>query len=65
MPARPGPLAAPEAQLLVELGERLRKARLRRRLTAEFVAGAAGITRVTLHRVERGESAVTLRVAGP
>jgi transcriptional regulator with XRE-family HTH domain len=59
MPARPAPLPIAEAQLLVELGERLRKARLRRALTAEQVARAAGITRVTLHRAERGEPAIT------
>ena len=60
MPAKPSPLPTPEAQILVELGERLRKARLRRQLTAEVVAGGAGITRVTVHRAERGEPAVTI-----
>lgn len=60
MPARPSPLPPADASALTELGERLRKARLRRALTASAVAAAAGITRVTLHRVERGEPAVTL-----
>src|SRR5258706_107458 len=60
MPAKPSPLPETEAQLLVELGERLRKARLRRKLTAEEVAADAGITRVTLHRAERGEPAITM-----
>jgi transcriptional regulator with XRE-family HTH domain len=46
--------------LLAELGERLRRARLRRSLTAAEVASQAGITRVTLHRLERGEPAVTI-----
>ena len=59
MPARPTPLQDSELQLLVELGERLRKARLRRKLTADSVAAGASITRVTLHRLERGEPAVT------
>ena len=59
MPAKPTPLPETEGQLLVELGERLRMARLRRKLTAEEVAGEAGITRVTLHRAERGEPAIT------
>ena len=60
MPARPAALPVAEAQLLVELGERVRKARLRRQLTAEQVAAAAGITRMTLHRAERGEAAITV-----
>jgi transcriptional regulator with XRE-family HTH domain len=60
MPARPRSLLAAETLALVELGERLRKARLRRALTASAVAAAAGITRVTLHRVECGDPAVTL-----
>ncbi|HMC15600.1 MAG TPA: helix-turn-helix transcriptional regulator [Albitalea sp.] len=59
MPARPAALPYAEIQLLRELGERLRKARLRRRLTAEQTAAAAGITRMTLHRAEQGEPAIT------
>jgi transcriptional regulator with XRE-family HTH domain len=60
MPARPTLVPEPEAGLMVALGERLRKARLRRKLTAEAVAAKAGITRVTLHRAERGEPAITM-----
>jgi len=60
MPARPTLVPEPEAELLVALGERLRKARLRRKLTAEVVAAKAGMTRVTLHRAERGEPAITM-----
>lgn len=59
MPARPSALPKAEAQLLQELGDRLRLARLRRKFTAGAVAAAAGITRVTLHRAERGEPAIT------
>ena len=60
MPAKPTPLPEMEAQLLQELGERLRLARLRRKLTAQAAAAEAGITRVTLHRAESGEPAVTM-----
>ena len=59
MPARPN-LAEDQRQLLAQFGERLRLARLRRRLTAQQVADSAGITRVTLHRAEAGDAAVTM-----
>ena len=49
------PLAFPsEAKLLTDLGERLRLARLRRRLTAVVVAERANISRPTLAKAERG-----------
>jgi hypothetical protein len=60
MPSK-APLAFPsEAKLLVELGERLRLARLRRRLTAVIVAERANISRPTLAKAERGDPSVTL-----
>jgi transcriptional regulator with XRE-family HTH domain len=46
--------------LLAELGERLRLARLRRRLTATTVAQRCDISRPTLTKVERGDASVTL-----
>lgn len=46
-----------DALLLLELGERLRLARKRRGLSAEKLAQAAGITRVTLNRLEVGKPA--------
>ena len=49
-----------EAALLEALGERLRLARRRRKWTAERVAAEAGITRVTLRRVEAGEPGVLM-----
>jgi transcriptional regulator with XRE-family HTH domain len=58
MPARPAPLLTTQEQLLLELGERLRNARLRRKLTASAVAAGAGVSRVTVHRAERGEPAI-------
>lgn len=47
---------------LAGLGERLRKARLRRAYAAETIAQRAGITRKTLSRVEQGDPAVALGV---
>lgn len=46
-----------EARLLSELGMRLRMARKRRGMSAEKLAELAGITRVTLNRIEVGEPA--------
>jgi len=60
MPAGIAPLPDVENTLLVTLGERLRLARRRRHRTAEDVAAQAGITRVTLRRVEGGEPAVMM-----
>ena len=47
---------------LTLVGENLRLARLRRRLTTETIAERAGITRKTLGRVERGDPAVAMGV---
>jgi transcriptional regulator with XRE-family HTH domain len=49
-------------RLITGLGENLKKARLRRAYSAETVAQRAGITRKTLHRVERGDPAVALGI---
>lgn len=54
------PLLPPTEELLKRFGERLRLARLRRRLQAKQVAERAGMTEVTLRRVERGMPGVTL-----
>jgi hypothetical protein len=60
MPSK-APLAFPsETKLLADLGERLRLARLRRRLTAVVVAERANISRPTLAKAERGDPSVTL-----
>lgn len=53
-------IAHQEAVLLEALGERLRLARRRRKMTAQQVALEAGITRVTLRRVEAGEPGVLM-----
>lgn len=60
MPSK-APLAfRSESKLLADLGERLRLARLRRRLTTTTVAERCAISRPTLVKVERGDPSVTL-----
>lgn len=54
------PLLPATEERLKEFGERLRLARLRRRLQAKEVAERAGMTEVTLRRVERGLPGVTM-----
>lgn len=60
MPSKAQPTFASERARLSALGERLRAARLRRKFSAETVAERAGISRMTLHRMEKGDPAVTL-----
>jgi transcriptional regulator with XRE-family HTH domain len=48
------------ARVLAELGENIRLARRRRKLSASLVAERAGMTRPTLRAIERGEFGVTL-----
>jgi transcriptional regulator with XRE-family HTH domain len=47
-------------RLLIEMGENIRLARLRRKFSATVVAERAGIARNTLRAIERGEPSVTL-----
>lgn len=54
------PLLPSSELLLRRLGERLRLARLRRRLTAKQVAERAGMAPMTLRSAERGGSGVTI-----
>ncbi len=46
--------------LLADLGENLRLARLRRKLSAEQVAERAGVSRSTLHLMENGSAGISL-----
>jgi len=46
-------------RILVELGENIRLARLRRRFSASVVAERAGISRNTLRSIEHGNPSVT------
>ena len=47
-------------RLMSRLGENLKLARLRRRLSAEQVAQRAGISRPTLHKIEKGDPTVAM-----
>jgi len=47
-------------ELLLQFGDRLRMARLRRRLSAKQVAERAGMAPMTLRSLERGGSGVTM-----
>lgn len=60
MPAR-APSQGPEARdQLAALGATLRARRKALRIAAVTTAEAAGISRVTLHRIEKGEPSVTI-----
>ena len=56
------PLLPRLGRILEGFGANLKLARLRRKYSAETVAQRAGITRRTLSKVERGDSAVALGV---
>ena len=56
----PFALPLPIRRHLARLGEQIRLARQRRQLAMELVAERAGISRVTLGKVERGDPNVTL-----
>ena len=60
MPRKPPVVFPQEQRLLSELGERLRLARLRRKLSNAVAAQRAGISRSTLYKVEAGDPGATL-----
>ena len=60
MAKRIAPLLPPMERRLSRLGERIRLARLRRRLSAKLVAERAGMSVMTLRNVERGGMGVTI-----
>ena len=47
-------------RILESLGADIRVARLRRNLTAENIAERAGISRLTVHRIENGSPSVAI-----
>ena len=60
MPAAAPVLPAEAAEQLVRLGERLRRHRKQQGISAITAAEAAGMSRMTLHRIEQGEPSVTV-----
>ncbi|NRF67603.1 helix-turn-helix domain-containing protein [Aquincola sp. S2] len=60
MPAKTPPLEGLNAAKLSALGEAIRAHRKRQKVSAVTAAEAAGVSRVTLHRIERGEPSVTM-----
>ena len=60
MPARPPAIIDTTAKKLESLGQQIRAHRKALRVSATAAAEAAGMSRVTLHRIERGEPAVTM-----
>ena len=48
------------AEILEQMGEQIKLARLRRRLSVELVAERAGISRATLWNVEKGSPSVAI-----
>ena len=60
MSKRIAPLLPPLERRLARLGERIRTARLRRRLSAKLTAERAGMSLMTLRSVERGGTGVTI-----
>lgn len=60
MPAKQPPPYPAQKRILTALGERLRLARLRRKLTIDITCQRAGISRMTLFRAEAGSPAIAL-----
>lgn len=60
MPAKPPIAANITADQLVALGQQIRAHRKALRISATTAAEAADMSRVTLHRIEKGEPAVTM-----
>lgn len=60
MPAHAPVISKNTAEKLITLGQHIRARRKALRISATATAEAAGISRVTLHRIEHGEPSVTI-----
>ena len=60
METRKHKLLPSSEKLLIEFGDNIKKARLRRKLSADQVAERAGISRKTLWNIENGLSGVAI-----
>lgn len=60
MPAKPPITTCITANQLIALGQQIRAHRKTLRISATTAAEAAGMSRVTLYRIEKGEPAVTM-----
>jgi transcriptional regulator with XRE-family HTH domain len=60
MPAKAPNISTKAADKLVALGNRIRAQRKALQINATTLAEAAGMSRVTLHRIEHGEASVTM-----
>jgi len=60
MSNKTAPLPPSLDDILAELGTNIKLARLRRKITSTMMAERAGMSRVTLRKVESGDSGVTL-----
>lgn len=60
MPARAPQTTKGQERALRELGQRIRDHRKRLKVSAIATSEAAGISRVTLHRIEKGEPSVAI-----
>jgi transcriptional regulator with XRE-family HTH domain len=60
MPASSSLPSATDRQLLLQLGQRLKRARIRQGMSTTEAASRAGISRMTLHAVESGEPSATM-----
>ena len=59
--SKQSPLLLPKAQrILKEVGSNIKFARLRRNFSAEMVAERAGMSRTTLHSIEKGMETVSI-----
>jgi len=60
MPSKQPPFYPAQKRILTALGERLRLARLRRKLAIDIVCQRASISRMTLFRAEAGSPAIAI-----